>query len=126
MCDARSVQTQDGLEHERCVHRRIDRRVGTHEEKFEPFVRKHRRQAHVLGLLSEEQQSRLARCSYLSMTHKIDERATRRRQQPGLRILRHTILRPGRECRYQRITEGVLSGGHIARVRGKVCHQTAV
>ncbi len=126
MCDARSVQAQNGLEHEWCVHSRIDCRVGTHKKKFQPFVRKCRRQAHVLGLLPEEQQSRLARCDYLSMTHKIDERAARRRKQPGLRILWHAVLRPSRECRYQRIAEGVLSTGDIVRVRGKVCHQTTV
>src|SRR5258708_24859049 len=120
MCDARSIQPQDGLEHERCMHSWIDRRVGTHEKKFQVFVRKHRRGTHVLGLLSEKQQGRLARFGYLSMTHKINERATRRRQQPGLRIFWHPVLRPLRERRYQRITESVLCAGDVTSVRGKV------
>src|SRR5713101_8313677 len=50
----------------------------------------------------------------------------RRSQQPGFRILWHAISRPNLECSYQRIAESVLRAGHVARVRGEVCHQTAV
>src|SRR6202171_6527014 len=73
------------------------------------------------GLLPEEQESGLARCRYLLMTNKIDQGVARRRQQPGLGILWHAVSRPGHECGDQRIAEGVLGAGHVARVRGKVC-----
>src|SRR5216684_4441102 len=125
MGNTRRIQAQNRLEHKGRVHGRIDRRVGAYEEQFQPFIWKPR-QGHLLGLLPEDQESGLARCGYLLMTNKIDQGVTRRRQQPGLRILWHAVSRPGHECRYQRIAEGVLSAGHVARVRGKVCHQTAV
>jgi hypothetical protein len=67
------IQAQNGLEHKRRVHGRIDRRVGAYEEQFQSFIWKVRRQGHLLGLLPEEHESGLARCGYLLMTHKIDE-----------------------------------------------------
>src|SRR5262245_51464972 len=117
MSNARGIKAQNGLEHKRRVHRRIDCRMGTYEQQFQPLIWKLRRQGRLLGLLSEEQESGLARHSYLLMAHKVDKRVARRRQQPGLWILRHAVSRPSRECCYQRITEGVLRAGHVARVR---------
>src|SRR6202049_3810319 len=126
MGNTRRIQAQNRLEHKRRVHGRIDRRVGAYEEQLQPFIWKLRRQAHLLGLFPKEQESGLARYGYLLMTHKIDKGVARRRQQPGLRILRHSVSRPSRERSYQRIAEGVLSAGYVACVRGKVCHQTSV
>src|ERR1700674_2396368 len=110
----------------RGVHRGIDRGVSTHEEQFQPFIWKLRRQGHLLGLLPEEQEGRLGRFSYSPMTHKIDKGAARCGKQPGLRILWHAVSRPSRQCRYQRIAESVLGAGYVARVRGKVGHETTV
>src|SRR5258708_38554998 len=109
MGNARCIEAQNGLEHKGRVHPRIDGRVGAHEQQFHPFIWKLRRQDRLLGLLSEEQESGLARYSYLLMTHKVDKRVPRRRQQPSLWILWHAVSRPSRECRYQRIAESVLS-----------------
>src|SRR5215472_2309480 len=50
----------------------------------------------------------------------------RRGQQPRLRVLRHAVAGPTRECRHQCVAEGVLSAGNIAGVRREVRHQTAV
>ncbi len=37
----RGIQPQNGLEHQGCVHRGIDHRVGTHGSKqFQSFIRK--------------------------------------------------------------------------------------
>src|SRR5580658_10821739 len=60
------------------------------------------------------------------MTHKIDKGTARRRQQPGLRILRHAVFRPSFECSYQRIAESVLRAGDVSRLRRKIGHQTTV
>src|SRR5882762_566050 len=60
------------------------------------------------------------------MTHVIDKGAARRRQQPGLRILRQAVSRPSRERFDQRVAEGVLSARHIACVRGKIGYKAAV
>src|ERR1700690_4592746 len=56
----------------------------------------------------------------------IYERMARGRQQPGLWILRHAVSRPCSERCDQGATEGILRAGHVARVRGKICHQTPV
>jgi hypothetical protein len=79
MGDARGIQAQNGLEHKRRMHRRIDCRVGTYEQKLQSFVWKLRRQGHFLGLLSEELESGLAGYGYLLMTHMIDQGVARRR-----------------------------------------------
>src|ERR1700730_8906204 len=100
--------------------------MSAYEEQFQPFIWKLRRPGDVLALRPQEQESRLAHCGYLLMTHKIDKGVARRRQQPRLRTLWHTVARPGCECCHQRIAEGVFSAGHVARVRGKVCHQATV
>jgi hypothetical protein len=94
------------------MHGRINRRVGTHKEQFQPFIWKLRRQGH-LAFLPQQLESRLTRFGYSPMTHKIDKGAARRRQQPGLRILRHAISRPSRECCYQCVAASVLSAGHV-------------
>src|SRR5229473_6533698 len=108
MSNTGCIQPQNGLEHEGRVHGRIDCRMGAYEQQFQPFIWKLRRQDRLLGLLPEEQEGGFARCSYLLMTHKIDERAARRRQQPGLWILWHAVSRPSGECCYQCVAEGVL------------------
>ncbi len=61
MRDPRRIQTQNGLQHERRMHRRIDGRMGAYEEQFQPFIWKFRRQVHLRGILSEEHQRGLAR-----------------------------------------------------------------
>ena len=38
--NACGIQTQYRLQHKGCVHGRIDRRVSTHEEQFQPFIGK--------------------------------------------------------------------------------------
>src|SRR6266481_9190249 len=126
MGDAYGIHAQNGLEHERRVHGGIDRRVGAYEEQFQPFIWKLRRQGHLLGLLPEEQESGLARYSCLLMTHKVDKRVARRRQQPGLRILWQAVSRPSRERFDQRVAEGVLRARHIARVCGKVGYKASI
>src|SRR6266550_2722611 len=126
MGDAYGIHAQNGLEHERRVHGGIDRRVGAYEEQFQPFIWKLRRQGHLLGLLPEEQERGFARLGYMPVAHMVDKGVARRRQQPGLRILRHAVPRPSRECCYQRVAEGVLRAGHIASVCGKVGYQTTV
>jgi hypothetical protein len=68
--------------------------MGTHKQQFQSFIWKLRRQEHLFGILSEERKRALAGVSYLPMTHKIDERAARRRQQPRLWILWHAVSRP--------------------------------
>ena len=94
MGDPRCIKAQNGLEHEWRVHGRINGRVRAHEEQFQPFIRKLRRQGHRPGLLPEEQESGLTRFSYSSMTNKIDKGVTRARQQPRFRILRHAVSWP--------------------------------
>src|SRR5271156_79013 len=126
MRNARRIYTKNGLQHERSVHRRINCRMGAHKQQFQSFIWKFRRQSHVLGFLSEEHERGLAGLGHLPMTHKIDKRAARGCQQPRLWILWHTVSRPGFECCYQRITEGILRAPHVARVRGKVGHETAI
>src|SRR5882762_10461365 len=126
MSNTHGIQAENGLAHKGRVDGRIDRRVGAYEEQFQPFIWKLRRQGGLLGLVPEEQESGLARYGYLLMTHKIDKGVARRRQQPSLRILWHAVSWPSRERSYQPIAEGVLSAGYVARVRGKVCHQTTV
>ena len=93
MSDPRGIQAQNGLEHKWRVHGRIDCRVGTYKEQFQPFIWKLRRQGHRPGLLPEKQESGLTRFSYSPMTNKIDKGVTRTRQQPRFRILRHAVLR---------------------------------
>src|SRR5580692_6188593 len=115
MGDASRIQPQNGLEHERRVHPRIDCGMSAYEQELQPVIWKLRSQRH-LAFLPQELQSGLIRFSYLPMTHKIDKGAARRRQQPSLRILRHAVSRPRLECSYQRIAESVLRAGHVARV----------
>jgi len=123
--NARGIEAKNGLEHKRRVHSRINRRMGTHEEQFQPFIWKLRRHS-CLPFFPEELERGFARFNHLPMTHQIDKGAARRRQQPGLGILRHAISRPDRERRQQRIAESVLRGSQVVRVRGKVSHQTAI
>src|ERR1700730_16027498 len=118
MGDARCIQAQNRLEHERGVHSWIDRRVGAHEEQLQPVIWKLCRQGH-LAFLPQELESGLTCHGHLLMTHKIDEGMARCSQQPGLWILRHTVLRPCLEGCYQRLTESVLRAGHVVRVRAK-------
>src|SRR5882672_9013414 len=113
MSDPRGIQAQNGLEHKWRVHGRIDCRVGTYKEQFQPFIWKLRRQSHLHGILSEKLESALARLGYLPVAHLINKGMARRRQQPGFGILRHTVARPSRECCYQSVAEGVLRAGHV-------------
>src|SRR6266478_451323 len=47
-------------------------------------------------------------------------------EQPGFGVLRQAVSWPGRERFDQRFAEGILSARQVARVDGKICHQTAV
>jgi hypothetical protein len=82
----------------RRVHRRINCQMGTHKQQFQSLIWKFRRQCHVRGFLSEKGERGLTGLGYLPMTHKIDKRAARRRQQPRLWILWHAVSRPSFEC----------------------------
>ena len=125
MGDARRIQSQNGLEHERRVNGGIDRGMSAYEQELQPVVWKLRRQHH-LAFLPQELESGLTCYGHLLMTHKIDEGAARCRQQPGLRILWQSVSRPSRECCKQRIAEGIFGAGDVARVRGEIRHQPTV
>ena len=94
------IQTQDRLQHERCVHRGVDRRVSADEKQFEAFIRKLGGQGSLRGVLCEELKRWLALQYHLLVTNHINERMARRCQQPRLRIFRHPILRPMVERRH--------------------------
>ena len=56
------------------MHRRVDRRVGTDEEQFEPFIGKSSCHHSLQGILPEEHQSRLGGHHDAVMTDRINER----------------------------------------------------
>src|SRR5262245_6949457 len=60
------------------------------------------------------------------MAKEIDERAPSRREQPGLRILRNAVSRPGSQCPHQSLAQGVFGTRHVLGLHRKIGHQTAV
>ena len=60
------------------------------------------------------------------MSRMIQEAVARSRQKPTLRILRNTVARPRRQCRYERVGQRVFSGRDVARAHCEQRNETSV
>src|SRR4030095_11775555 len=60
------------------------------------------------------------------MTNEIDERPARRREQPGLRILRHAVSWPGSQGLDQSFAQRVFRASQVLGLHGEIGHQTTV
>jgi hypothetical protein len=102
--DRNGVEPEHGLQHERCVHVPIDRRMRTDEQELQAFVG----QRIVIGRLSDELAHHELKCTFalllhLPVAHLIDQSVARCSHQPGLRVLRNAAAWPCGQRRDERI-----------------------
>jgi len=108
------------------MHGRINRRMGAHEQQFEPLIWKLGGQASLGVFLRKRKERRLALRNHSLMTSDVDDRIPRRCQQPSGWILRKAILWPHPQRLEQGLAQRVLRGGNIVCIRRKVSYQPAV
>lgn len=117
--DARRVEAEHDLQHQRRPHRRIERRMGADEQQFQTLVGKLVRQLVGFRRLAVGDEDRLGEPPHAALARGVDQPAPRGRQQPGFRLLRHAFFGPGLQRGAQRIGQRILGAGEVLRVGGE-------
>ncbi len=124
--DARRVEAQHGLQHERRARGGGDRRMRADEHEFQPFVGKYHAAGKLLCLLGRRAQRWRGVRVHADMTGIVDQPPPRHGQQPRLGLLRHAALRPGFERGFKCVGERLLRRRHIVRARGEKGDEAAI
>ena len=120
------VEAEHGLQHQRRVHGRIDRRMRADEQQFQPLVGKFGCRHQGAGLLGGKDEVRLGLPADRRVAGHVDRASPRHRQQPGLGIVGDAVARPGRQRRVKGVGQAVLRRRHVARAGGEEGKQPAV
>mmetsp|Transcript_10615 Transcript_10615/g.43447 ORF Transcript_10615/g.43447 Transcript_10615/m.43447 type:complete len:336 (-) Transcript_10615:900-1907(-) len=123
--DGRSVETQHGLQHQRCAGGRVDGRVGAGEHQRQAAVR----QREGVGLVLQRRQPFQPGRGFVAAAPPaqcIDGLATRDGQQPGLGVGGHAVQRPTGQRGFKGVGQRVFGAGHIAGACRQVGHQPPI
>jgi hypothetical protein len=124
--DRDRIESQHGLQHERCMHVRIDGGMRTDEQQLETFVGQRVGDRGLIELVRQNFQGGRAVLSYLEMPRVIQQTIACGGQEPRRRILRNSITRPGVQGREQCVGERVFRSRQVARTHRKQRHETPV
>ncbi len=124
--DARRVQAEHGLQHQRRVQRRVDRRVGADEEQLEALVGEFVGRIRLRRLRDERPERDLVLLAHARPPLLIDQPMAGCGEQPGLGLRRHALARPAAQSFDQGFAQSILGRRHVSRPRAEVRDESTV
>lgn len=116
--DARGIQAQHGLQHQRRLDGRVDRRVGADKQQVQPAVRRGAGGV-ALRFLGQLGEGGGGGAAHLGVAGAVAQHAARGGQQPGFRPRGNAARRPDFQRQTEALGQRILRGGHIAGAGGE-------